>query len=79
MRHNISRLYRYIMTRRMDMDKIKRKIISGAVLAGCALIGLGGISLLSHRNAGEAIPTSLVTNESEKPVIVLDAGHGESF
>ena len=23
-----------------------------------------------------AIPTSLVTNESEKPIIVLDAGHG---
>lgn len=67
------------MTRRMDMDKIKRKILSGAVLAGCALIGLEGISLLSHRNAGEAIPTSLVTNESEKPIIVLDAGHGESF
>ena len=49
------------------MDKIKRKILSGAVLAGCALIGLGGISLLSH------------TNESEKPIIVLGAGHGESF
>ena len=45
------------------MDKIKRKILSGAVLAGCALIGLGGISLLSHRNAGEAIPTSLVTTK----------------
>ena len=61
------------------MDKIKRKILSGAVLTGCALIGLGGISLLSHRNAGEAIPTSLVTNESEKPIIVLDAVMASHF
>ncbi len=57
------------------MKKIKRKILSGAVLAGCAVIALGGFSVI-RKSSGDVIPVS-VNYEEEKPIIVLDAGHGE--
>lgn len=58
------------------MKKAKRKIISGAIAAVCAVSALGGYALLSSRQ-NSTIPVS-VDYETEKPVIVLDAGHGES-
>lgn len=47
-----------------------------AVLCGCGIFALFGMS----RVAGtiEALPVSLTDNVGRKPVIILDAGHGES-
>lgn len=58
------------------MRKVKRKIISGIIVAGCAVLSLGTYALVSNHEKG-SVPVSL-NYESEKPVIVLDAGHGES-
>lgn len=56
------------------MRKTKRKIISGAAAAACAVLALG-IFTITRKNDKGAIPVS-VDYETEKPVIVLDAGHG---
>ncbi len=60
------------------MNKIRRKIISGAIFAGCAFIGIGGIALVNSRISDDAVPASLITSENEKPIVIIDAGHGES-
>ncbi|MBO5383710.1 MAG: hypothetical protein J6A30_05360 [Ruminococcus sp.] len=59
------------------MNKIKRKIISGAVIFGGAIITLGAISKLNEKSENAAVPVALLSYENEKPIIVLDAGHGE--
>lgn len=59
------------------MNKIKRKIISGAVIFGGAIIALGAISKLNEKSENAAVPVALLSYENEKPIIVLDAGHGE--
>jgi len=56
------------------MNKIKRKIISGAVASACTFTALGAYVLI-HKNQNSAIPVSM-NYETEKPIIVLDAGHG---
>lgn len=61
-----------------EMRKIHRKIVSGALLCGCALFTLYGASRIAERNEKGALPVSLTDIERETPVIVLDAGHGES-
>lgn len=58
------------------MRKIHRKIVSGALLCGCALFTLYGASRIAERNEKGALPVSLTDIERETPVIVLDAGHG---
>lgn len=58
------------------MKKTKRKIISGVILIGCTLFALGTVAKLGKNEDNGAIPTS-VDYEAEKPIIVLDAGHGE--
>lgn len=58
------------------MKKAKRKLITGAICLGCALLAVGGIVAVSSRMDGGAIPVSLSSYENEKPIIVLDAGHG---
>ena len=58
------------------MKKTKRKIISGMILAGCTVFMLGTIAVIGKNSESGAIPVS-VDYEAEKPVIVLDAGHGE--
>lgn len=60
--------------RRNAMKNVKRKIISGAIAAGCAIMALGGYALLNKNQSG-ANPVS-IDYEEEKPVIILDAGHG---
>lgn len=57
------------------MKKTKRKIIGGAIVFGCAVFAMGALSVLGQSNRGGAIPVS-VNYETEKPIIVLDAGHG---
>lgn len=60
------------------MNKIKRKIIGGAVIFGCAVIGLSAAAKISQKAKSDAVPVSMLSQENEIPVIVLDAGHGES-
>ncbi|MBQ8297231.1 MAG: N-acetylmuramoyl-L-alanine amidase [Ruminococcus sp.] len=56
------------------MNNIKRKIITGAAAAACALTVLGIYSVF-RKNDNNAIPVS-VDYDAQKPVIILDAGHG---
>lgn len=56
------------------MKKIKRKIVSGAIFAGCAAAAVGGIAAIG-RNNNETAP-AFADYEAQKPVIILDAGHG---
>lgn len=60
------------------MRKVHRKIVSGALLCGCALFTLYGASRIAERTEDGALPVSITDMENETPVIVLDAGHGAS-
>jgi len=60
------------------MRKTHRKIVSGALLCGCALFTLYGASHIAERAENGALPTALTDLVNEKPIIVLDAGHGGS-
>ncbi|WP_295069286.1 hypothetical protein [Ruminococcus sp.] len=60
------------------MRKVHRKIVSGALLCGCALFTLYGASRIAERAENGALPVSITDMENETPVIVLDAGHGAS-
>lgn len=57
------------------MNKIKRKIIGGAVIFGCAVIGLSAVAKINHEAKNGVFPVS-VDYQMEPPIIVLDAGHG---
>ena len=59
------------------MKKIRRKLISGAVLAFCAVFSVAAGSELSGRSKDEAVMVSAQAG-STPPIIVLDAGHGGS-
>ena len=59
------------------MKKIRRKIISGAVLAFCAIFTLAAGARISGKSKDEAVTVSAMINDSP-PIIVLDAGHGAS-
>ena len=58
------------------MNRIKRRIISGAVLFGCALVTIGAASRISRKAENGALPVSMTSFDNEAPVIILDAGHG---
>ena len=60
------------------MGKVHRKIVSIAVVCGCALFTLYGASRIAERTENGALPVSVTDMENEVPVIVLDAGHGAS-
>lgn len=57
------------------MNKIKRKIILGALLFGGAAAVFAGGSVISEKSS--AVPAFADGLSEELPVIVLDAGHGE--
>ncbi|MCR5015755.1 MAG: hypothetical protein K6A75_04185 [Ruminococcus sp.] len=57
-------------------NKNKIKLIASGITLCCCAAAVGAISVVSSRNE-EAAPVALV-QDSELPVIVLDAGHGES-
>lgn len=57
------------------MKKVKRKLISGTIIAVCAVAVLGVVAIFGDKAESGAIPVS-VDYKAEKPVIVLDAGHG---
>lgn len=58
------------------MKKIKRRIISGAVVFCCAAIGISAASHISRKAESGAVPAAMTDYENETPIIVLDAGHG---
>ena len=69
------------------MRKTHRKIVSGALLCGCALFTLYGASRIAERAETSriaeraengAIPVSISGIENEIPIIVLDGGHEAS-
>ena len=60
--------------RSIDMNKIRRKIISGAIFVSCAFIGISGIALVNSRLSDDAIPASLISDGNEKPTVIIDAG-----
>lgn len=58
------------------MNKAKRKIITGAVISVCAVAAIAAGSVISQKAENGALPVSLTSYENQKPVIILDAGHG---
>ena len=56
-------------------NKNKIKLIASGITLCCCAAAVGAISVVSSRNE-EAAPAALV-QDSELPVIVLDAGHKE--
>ena len=58
------------------MRKVYRKILSGAVLCGCALFTLYGASRVAEKAENGAVPVSITDTEEALPIIILDAGHG---
>ena len=58
------------------MKNPKRKIIAGAVFFACGVIAIAGGNTIAKK--ADSIPVSALGITDETPVIVLDAGHGES-
>lgn len=59
------------------MKKLKRKIVGGLILAGSVLLSLGVISHINKDFSFDSLPAS-IDYQVAPPIIVLDAGHGES-
>ncbi len=57
------------------MNKLKRKIITGCILAGGIISVAGGSLILRSTSKNGTIPVSADMG-AELPIIVLDAGHG---
>ena len=60
------------------MRKKHRKIVSGALLCGCAMFTLYGASRIAEKAENGAVPVSITDVEEALPIIILDAGHGAS-
>ena len=60
------------------MRKTHRKIVSGALLCGCALFTLYGASRIAERAEKGAMPVSVTDAKMVVPIVTLDAGHGGS-
>ena len=60
------------------MKRIHRKIVSVSILIGCALTAAAGTALVKDRIEKNSLPVSGIGIDEELPVIILDAGHGES-
>ena len=58
------------------MKNAKRKIIIGTVFSACTAAAILGGSIITEK--AESVPASVMGVYEETPVIVLDAGHGES-
>ena len=58
-------------------NKNKVKLIASGITLCCCAAAVEAFSFLGRADAETAVPAA-VTGEKELPVIVLDAGHGES-
>ena len=61
------------------MNKITRRIISGLLVFGCVAGGLTALNHIYGKIGDNSLPVSMMSYDDEKPIIILDAGHGESF
>lgn len=59
------------------MKSANHKILIGTLFFGGAIACIGGASVLSEKIASYSVPASIIS-EQKLPVIILDAGHGES-
>ena len=60
------------------MRRVRRKIVGGVVLCGCAMFTLYGASRVAEKAEDAAVPVSITDTEEALPIIILDAGHGAS-
>lgn len=60
------------------MKKRHKKAASGIILAACMMFAVYGLACVSDKAEDMGVPVSLTGISSEKPVIILDAGQGES-
>ncbi|MDE6788153.1 MAG: N-acetylmuramoyl-L-alanine amidase [Ruminococcus sp.] len=58
------------------MNKVNRKIFLGTLFFGCSIAAIGAAAVLSDKISENAVLTSLVSQQQELPIIILDAGHG---
>ncbi len=59
------------------MKNISKKTAGKIICLLCATGITGTAILLSGRDKDDAVTVSKSYNDSDKPVIILDAGHGE--
>ena len=55
----------------------KIKLIASGITLCCCTAAVGAFAFLGRNNDSDAV-TAALTTDKELPVIVLDAGHGES-
>ena len=68
----------YKKIRRLTMNNKNRiKLIASGITLCCWAAAVGAVSVISSRNSSGAAPAALMQGD-ELPVIILDAGHGES-
>ena len=60
------------------MKSIKRKLTAGALIFGFVCAGMTAVSVINDRSRMGAVQASLIGSERTYPVIILDAGQGES-
>ena len=60
------------------MNTLKIKLIASGITLCCCAAAVGAAAVINGRADGGAMPTALM-NDEELPVIILDAGHGESI
>lgn len=58
------------------MKKFKRKIISAAAVSACVVVLLSAAARSKGTEHYGTVPAALVGKVTEKPVIIIDAGHG---
>ena len=58
-------------------NKNRIKLIASGITLCCCAAAVGAVSVISSRNSSGAAPAALMQGD-ELPVIILDAGHGES-
>lgn len=58
------------------MKNEHRKAAFAAVVFGCGMFVLGGLSDIAEKSG--AVPVMLNEGDRERPIIVLDAGHDGS-
>ena len=58
-------------------NKNRIKLIASGITLCCCAAAVGALSVINSRGGSGAAPAALI-QDSELPVIILDAGHGES-
>ncbi|MBR4628361.1 MAG: hypothetical protein IKO47_11835 [Ruminococcus sp.] len=59
------------------MKNFRRKLIGGGITVACGITAVAAVSQIPHKTADE-VTAAASTGLDTAPIIVLDAGHGES-